>query len=150
MIGIRVEGGSLDGHAWIERDGEPFGEPDDPRARYAVVFTHPPSSASEVPPVLPNSQLRPSPEVLLTELADGSGVLLHLRTKFYYALNRTGVAVWKRLAAGGDATLEEVASAVVSGFRGAEPERVRADVDRLLGQLADEGLLLPPLPAGAR
>jgi hypothetical protein len=150
VIGIAVEGGALSGHAWLERDGEPLGEPDDPRRRWAVAYTHPARPSQEVSAVLPTSQLRPSPDVLLTELADGSGVLLHLRTKFYYALNRTGVAVWKRLAAGEAATPEALAAAVVAGFQGAEPGRVQADVAALLHELEEEGLLLPPAPAGAR
>lgn len=149
VIGIAVEGGSLSGHAWLERDGEPLGEPDDPRRRWAVAFTHPARPSQEVPAVLPTTQLRPSPDVLLTELADGTGVLLHLRTKFYYALNRTGVAVWKRLAAGEAATPEALAAAVVARFKGAAPEQVAADVSALLRELEDEGLLLPPAPAGA-
>ena len=40
----------------------------------------------------------PHPQVLFTEIDDGSGVLLHLDTKFYYTLNATGVVVWKALA----------------------------------------------------
>jgi hypothetical protein len=37
---------------------------------------------------------------LLTELDDGSGVVLHLDTKFYYTLNASGVVVWKGIKAG--------------------------------------------------
>ncbi|MGC3996892.1 MAG: PqqD family protein [Anaeromyxobacter sp.] len=87
--------------------------------------------------------------MLLTELADGTGVLLHLRTKFYYALNATGVVVWKLLASGEAATLEALAAAVVARFQGAEEARARADVSTLLAELQDEGLLLPAAPASA-
>jgi hypothetical protein len=94
--------------------------------------------------VIPTTHPRPSPDVILTQLADGTGVLLHLTTKFYYALNRTGVFVWKRLAAGQAATLEALAGAVTGEFEGATLEQVRADGDALLRELVDEGLLLPP------
>lgn len=154
VIGVRVERGELVGHAWLERGGAPVGEPEDPRARYAVAFLHPAPAArslqEEVPAVIPPTQPRPSPGVLLTELADGTGVLLDLETKFYFALNRTGVCVWKLLAAGRGATPEALAAALSERFEGT-PAGARDDVEALLDELLDEGLLLPaasPAPAG--
>ena len=32
---------------------------------------------------------------VFTPLADGTGVLLHLETLWYYNLNRTGAAIWQ-------------------------------------------------------
>jgi len=32
---------------------------------------------------------------VFTPLADGTGVLLHLETLWYYSLNRTGAALWQ-------------------------------------------------------
>lgn len=46
----------------------------------------------------PDKKVRSNPRCLLTELDDGTGVLLHLDTKFYFTLNDTGVFVWKQLA----------------------------------------------------
>lgn len=145
VIGVRPEGGDLVGHAWLESTDGPLGEPVDPRLRYAVAFVHPEAPAQEVPAVIPPTQPRPSPDVLLTELADGTGVLLHLRTKFYYALNRTGVAVWKLLAAGRGATAQELSDALAEQFEGT-PAEARSDVEALLRELVDDGLLLPPAP----
>jgi hypothetical protein len=45
------------------------------------------------------SSLAPHPSVVCTVLDEG-GVLLHLDTKYYYSLNRTGMAVWSALEAG--------------------------------------------------
>jgi len=152
VIGVRPERGELQAHAWLEQRGRAIGEPVDPRERYAVAFVHPRTPATaDMEREMPNTAFRPSPDVLLTELKDGSGVLLHLRTKFYYTLNRTGVAAWKLLAAGGTGTVEALAAAIVAGFRDAPPEAVRQDVTALVRELTDEGLLLPPLggpPAG--
>jgi hypothetical protein len=40
--GVRkTEAGALDGHAWIELDGEPYLEPDGRAADYAVTFRYP-------------------------------------------------------------------------------------------------------------
>jgi hypothetical protein len=151
VIGVCLDGGDLLAHAWLERAGEPLGEPEDPRRRYAVAFAHPGRPAEEVPAVIPTTQARPSPDVLLTELADGTGVLLDLKTKFYFTLNRTGVAVWKLLAAGkGMGTSSEaLAEALARDFEGT-PAGVRDDVEALVRELTDEGLLLPPeRPAGS-
>jgi hypothetical protein len=147
VIGVRPQGGDLVGHAWLECAGVPVGEPGDPRLRYAVAFVHPGAPALEVPAVIPPTQPRPSPDVLLTELADGTGVLLHLRTKFYYALNRTGVAVWKLLAAGRGGTPEVLSGALAEQFEGT-PAEAQVHVEALLRELQDEGLLLPPVGSG--
>ncbi len=45
-----------------------------------------------------NTKLHSNPRCLLTELDDGTGVLLHLDTKYYFTLNDTGVFLWKQLA----------------------------------------------------
>jgi len=80
----------------------------------------------------------PHPNVLLTELQDGTGVLLHLDTKFYFALNRTGIATWRALEQG--ATLEDVSAALVDRFEIDEPQ-ARRDVEALLSELGAEALV---------
>lgn len=44
-----------------------------------------------------NERVRSNPQCILTELDDGTGVLLHIDTKYYFTLNDTGVFLWKRL-----------------------------------------------------
>ena len=64
-------------------------------------------------------------DVVLTEMGDGAGVLLHLGTKFYYTLNATGVAVWKALAERG-ASREHVAEALSQIISASMQRRRRA------------------------
>src|SRR5690606_13486520 len=73
-----------------------------PRAR---LRRHLLSSAEACPMIDPlDRRYETHPRVMLTEMSDGTGVLLHLDTKFYYTLNRSGTKVWKTLGAtGGDA-----------------------------------------------
>jgi hypothetical protein len=78
------------------------------------------------------------PNVLLTELQDGTGVLLHLDTKFYFALNRTGMVTWRVIEKG--ATLEDVSASLVERFEIDEP-RARRDVEALLHELGAEDLI---------
>jgi len=80
-------------------------------------------------------------DIILTEMRDGTGVLLDLRTKFYFTLNATGVAVWKLLASGEGRAPREIAERIARDFEAPDVEKVEADVTTLLGELEDEGLL---------
>lgn len=77
---------------------------------------------------------------LLTELADGSGVVLHLDTKFYYTLNAAGVVVWKGIAAG-DRDAKGAAQRLVAGFE-VDPETAQRDAASLVAYMLSEGLLV--------
>jgi len=141
VIGVARGGVELVAHAWLERDGAAIGEPEAPRVRYAVAFIHP-AEPNPSPTELPMAAIRANPDVLLTELNDGTGVLLHLGTKFYFALNRSGVAAWKLLASGAVDGPEVLARGLAEGFATAPLERVREDVDALLAELRAESLIL--------
>lgn len=86
---------------------------------------------------------RTSADVLLTKLADGTGVLLHLRTKFYYALNQTGVVAWEALSAREPAGPDAVVELLVARFEGIDRAQARRDLQALLADLEAEGLLAP-------
>lgn len=86
---------------------------------------------------------KPNPQVLFTEIDDGTGVLLHLDTKFYYALNRTAVVVWKAIAEGKCATLGAIAARLSEAFR-VEPGVAERDVTAILDEMVADGLLLAP------
>jgi len=84
---------------------------------------------------------RPNPQVLFTELDDGTAVLLHLDTKFYFTLNPTAVIVWKSLAeplAGPGAIAERITTL----FR-VDQETAARDVDSVLREMLADGLVLP-------
>jgi hypothetical protein len=80
-------------------------------------------------------------DVILTEMKDGTGVLLDLRSKFYFTLNDTGVAVWKMLAAGESPDPLELAGKIAQKFDVPSVEAAEADVRALLAELTAEGLL---------
>jgi len=85
---------------------------------------------------------RTNPQVLFTELDDGTGVLLHLDTKFYFTLNATAVVVWKSLA---EVLPDEAAIAerIAARFR-VDRETAARDVASVLGEMLADGLVLPP------
>ena len=70
--------------------------------------------------------------VVLTELNDGTGLLLHLGSKLYFTLNRAGVLVWKALVRG-SATRAFLLQTLGETF-----DTSTADVERDLDTLLDE------------
>jgi hypothetical protein len=89
-----------------------------------------------------------SERALLTELGDGTGVLLDLDSKFYFTLNETALFVWKQLTAGQARAREQLASALAGAFE-VEVGTASADLDSVLELLTRERLVTratPPAP----
>jgi hypothetical protein len=80
------------------------------------------------------------------EQVDGQVVVIHARTSYYYALNRTGTAVWHELTARA-CTLDDLARRLGRAY-GRPPGDVRGDVERLLAQLQREDLVVVEEDAG--
>jgi hypothetical protein len=76
---------------------------------------------------------------LLTELADGTGVVLHLDTKFYYTLNAAGVEVWKGIAAG--AADPRAAAHRLTHLFDIDLSTAERDVAKVLEYMLAEGLI---------
>lgn len=76
-------------------------------------------------------------DVLVREL-DGQAVLLNLENEAYYGLDEVGTRMWtlattaQSVAAAYDTLLDEYA---------VDPEQLRTDLEKLLAQLADHGLV---------
>ena len=86
-----------------------------------------PSSAT-----LKDETLTAESRVVLTELNDGTGLLLHLGSKLYFTLNRSGVLIWKAIVRGGS-TRARLIQQVTDTF-----DTSAADVERDLDVLLDE------------
>lgn len=85
------------------------------------------------------STYRASDRVIFTPLVDGTGVLLHLDSKFYFTLNATGSAVWRHIT-GSDATIAELGDELAARFD-VPPDAARDDVRDLLDELVSESLV---------
>ncbi len=83
---------------------------------------------------------RASERALLTELGDGTGVLLDMDSKFYFTLNETAIFVWKLLAARDALSRDQLAAKLCSDFE-VEGEQALADVDAMLELLICEHLV---------
>jgi hypothetical protein len=144
LLGVRPGAGrpgEIEAHAWVERDGRPSIGAPGPGSGYRVAFAWPADPGTLPRVAAPNVPgLHPSEDAVLTELGDGTGVLLDLQTRFYFTLNATGVLTWKLLA-GGAADVATVAAGVAARYPEADPAAVRGDVEALLADLTREGLL---------
>lgn len=86
------------------------------------------------------AQYRASERALLTELGDGTGVLLDLDSKFYFTLNETAIFVWKTLSGGAPATEDELAARLTATFE-VDMTRAREDLAPVLELLGREHLV---------
>ncbi len=87
---------------------------------------------------------RASERALLTELGDGTGVLLDLDSKFYFTLNDTAIYVWKLLTARSSLSRDELVSELSREYA-VEADAARADLDSVLETLSRERLILVSL-----
>lgn len=86
------------------------------------------------------------PDDVLAAHLEGEAVLLHMDSKNYYRLNATAAAVYKGLerGLGRDALVDDL----LAQFE-VERDVAAAEVDRLLRELAERGLVAPAPDAGA-
>jgi hypothetical protein len=80
-----------------------------------------------------------SDRVVATDLPDGTAVLLHLDTKFYFTLNTTAAEVFRALR-GGAQTRPALASLLAARFSCDESQAL-ADVGVLLDDLLADALI---------
>lgn len=78
------------------------------------------------------------PEGVLVRELDGESVLLNVQTEKYFGLDEVGTRMWAALTRSGD--VESACEALIEEFD-VEPERLRADLEALLGELVGHGLL---------
>lgn len=57
-----------------------------------------------------------SARTVFTPLDDGTGVLLNVDTLLYYSINRTGVALWKKIDTNNPYTLDDLLHTVCERF----------------------------------
>jgi hypothetical protein len=77
-------------------------------------------------------------DVLFRELG-GESVLLDLRTESYFGLDPVGTRMWHALAETGSVS---GALGALGGAWDVEPARLRRDLERLVDELAEHGLVV--------
>jgi hypothetical protein len=79
------------------------------------------------------------PEHVLVRDLDGESVVLSLQTEKYYGLDEVGTRMWKLLVAA--ETVQSAYDSLLAEYD-VEPGQLRADIERLIGDLSDQGLLV--------
>ena len=83
------------------------------------------------------ARLRVPDDVILRDLA-GEALLVHLGTGTYFGLDATGTRIWHLLAEHG--AREKVVAPMLQEFD-VEEAQLRRDLDALIAQLLEKGLL---------
>jgi hypothetical protein len=79
------------------------------------------------------------PDGVLVRDLDGESVVLNLQTEKYYGLDAVGTRMWAVLTT--TPTIQSAYEALLQEYD-VEPERLGADLRRLIGDLLEHGLLL--------
>jgi hypothetical protein len=83
---------------------------------------------------------RRNPEVLFKPVTDGA-VLLHVTDEVYFGLNAVGARVWEHLPPA-STTFEELCEKIQAEYSDAGIEEIRTDVQELLAELLQHGLVV--------
>lgn len=88
-------------------------------------------------PISFNARVVVPPHVLLQQVG-GESVLLHLEKERYFGLDPVGTRMWEVLTKAN--TVEEAYEELLSNYD-VEPQRLRQDMETLIGRLVENGLL---------
>ena len=103
---------------------------------------------SSPPTILPEASQRRwnvSPDALFRMLEE-EAVILDMGSQKYFGLNPVGTRIWQLLAEHG--TIEPVVATLLEELD-VEEERLRQDVEKLVAELSENGLIRPQDPGSA-
>jgi hypothetical protein len=86
------------------------------------------------------NRLRANDAECAAKVLDGEAVIINLLNGTYYSLDKAGAVVWELAADGG--TIAEIVGGLTARYEVDAP-RARSDVERLVGELVTERLLVP-------
>jgi hypothetical protein len=100
-----------------------------------------------------SARLRPNLAEVAAKVMDGEAIIINLTNGMYYSMDQVGGLLWELIERG--QTVSEMVDAVVASYD-VDATQARADLERLLGELLDEQLVIDangsspddgPLPA---
>ena len=86
-----------------------------------------------------NQQLRPNEKEVAAKVMDGEAILINLSNGIYYSMDKVGSLIWEMIEK--SSSVEEMTAAISARYD-IPPEQVRTDVERLVGELVDEKLVI--------
>jgi hypothetical protein len=79
------------------------------------------------------------PEGVLVRELQGESVVLNLQTEKYFGLDEVGTRMWAALASSD--SIQQAFETLVGEYD-VEPERLRSDLEKLIGDLVEHGLVV--------
>lgn len=89
----------------------------------------------------------PSATVVFQRIDDGA-VLFAPATEIYFGLNEVGAKIWELLPPKSE-SLDQLCTTLAAAYPSVPAAELRSDVEELLTQLVQEGLLAPPSTGAA-
>ncbi len=83
---------------------------------------------------------KPHPAVIFKPVSEGA-VLLHTESEVYFGLNHVGAQIWQQL--GEVSEMGTLIAEVCALYPDVDSERIQGDVQQLLADLAESGLVIP-------
>ena len=90
--------------------------------------------------ILGPMRVEKSARTVFTPLDDGTGVLLNVDTLLYYSINRTGVALWKKIDTNNPSTLDDLVHIVCERFD-IDQQVARSEASAFVEKLRELGIL---------
>ena len=87
----------------------------------------------------PEVRVRPNMQDVAAKVLDGEAIMINLTLGTYYSLDRIGTVVWELIERGH--SLRRIVEALTSRFD-VSPETARADLQRLVGEMLEEGIVV--------
>jgi len=81
----------------------------------------------------------------LFTIIDDEAVIMSEENDLFFSINPVGTVIWETLAA--PSTLDEICAAIATRFSQTEPQKVRADAQQFIAQLAARNLIISRAPA---
>ena len=78
------------------------------------------------------------PDGVLVRNLEGESVVLNLKTEKYFGLDEVGTRMWALLTDAG--SIQSAYESLAAEYN-VEPAQLRADIERLIGELVEHGLL---------
>ena len=85
------------------------------------------------------SRLRPNEEEVAGKVMDGEAIIINLSNGIYYSMDKVGGLIWELIE--GRYSFEEMVTALCARYD-VSAEKAKSDVERLLGELVQENLVI--------
>jgi hypothetical protein len=94
----------------------------------------------------PQTRLRPNDQDVAAKVLEGEAIIINLSNGIYYSMENVGAFIWEQIDAGH--SLGEIVATLTAKYD-VSAQQARADVERLAGELVDEGIVQPTQDDGS-